>query len=245
MNTIKKIFRKSIKRAVRVPDRFFWWWKIRSVFKNDFTKNKSNKVWEINYIDSLLHHSHQNKLISLDFLKAIKKRKLFLDQIKNSNSILELACGTGELSHFINQKYNTQKIIGLEISESAVKIADFLYSNNNLSFVKINPEDKLNEFGKFDTVICSQLLEHFSKPDIMIEKMFEVAPVVIAIIPYDQPIIDTYTEEGGGGHVYRFTEDSFKLYKIIDSVIFETLGWDYSSKGETPKQLAVLISKKD
>jgi ubiquinone/menaquinone biosynthesis C-methylase UbiE len=245
---IHKYIKKTQKRIGRVPDRFFWWQKIKHVLKDarfqEYVKNNSaTNAWENVYIKSFLHHSHQNKLISLDFLKKIQKRKIFKEIFDKSKNILELGCGTGEFSHFIDKEYKDKKILGLEISGVSVTIANILYSNQNVNFLKIEPNEDLKKYGKFDIVICANVLEHFLNPYTLINKMFEVSPIVVILVPYDQPVIDKFVGEGMGGHIFRFTKESFKKYTILDSFVFESAGWDYSSIDEDPRQFAVMIKQ--
>jgi len=182
-------------------------------------------------------------LISIDFLKKIDKSPIFLNIFKNNQNIIDFGCGTGELSYFINKKYKTKKILGVEISETAVKLATILYKSNNINFSTIKPDTDLKTLGKFDVAVCCNVLEHFSNPYVIIDKIFEISPIIIVLVPYEQPVIDV-SEEGGGGHIFKFSKESFNRYNILDSFVFETLGWDYSSLGEDPKQFAIAIKKK-
>jgi len=239
LNFIKK-FKKRIKR---VPDRMFWYFKIRNVFKQSFLKNQEKGSWENDYSKELLHHSHQNKMISIDFIKKCKKNSNFDLILKKSNSILDFGCGSGELSYFIKKEYKSNTITGVETSDMAVNVASFLYSSEGINFLLINPEDNISSIGNFDLVICSQVLEHFKDPYKIIDKILNISEFAIIIVPYNQLSLGKYEKEGGLEHVYSFTEKSFNKYNIIDSFVFETLGWDYSSNGEQPKELAVLIKK--
>ena len=244
ISNISHFLKKTLRRCIRVPDRFLWWLNLRYKLKKYVVSKKyENQIWENDYVKSFLHHSHQNKLITLSFLRAIKKRNIFLDKLIKSNRVIELGCGTGEFSHFINKKFKNKKILGVEISKNAVNLANYLYSNENVRFALISQNENLQKFEEFDIAICSQVLEHFSKPNVIIDKMLEISPIVIALVPYKQLIMDPYKEEGGGGHVFRFSEESFSPYNVLDSFIFRTLGWDYSSSGETPRQLAVILTK--
>lgn len=238
-----KCYNKFKKRIKRVPDRLLWYLKIRNVFKQDFIKDNKSDDWEQDYSKLLLHHSHQNKMISLDFLKKAKKISSFINVLKNSNSIADLGCGSGELSYFMQKEYNTFKILGLETSKTAIKVASFLYENENIKFSLIDQDDDLKSLGKFDLVICSQVLEHFKDPYKIIDKIFNVSDYIIIIVPYNQLILSSYDKEGGLEHAFSFKDKSFDMYNVVDSFVFETLGWDYSSNGEKPMELAVLIKK--
>lgn len=247
--SFKKIIKKTQKRIRRVPDRFIWWIKIKKILKNREYQNYIQKenienTWENAYYRHLLHHSHQNKLVTKDFLKKILSNDNFDKILKNAKNIVEIGCGTGEFSYYLNKKYHNKKIVGLEISNLAIIFAKNLYSNDNIKFYKINKDENLKNYGNFDLAICSNVLEHFSNPHSMIERIFNISPLILILVPYNQPVIDKYEGEGEGGHVFKFDINSFKNYEVIANIIFETAGWDYSSNGEEPKQIAIIIRKK-
>ena len=93
----------------------------------------------------------------------------------------------------------------------------------------------------YDLAVCSNILEHFRQPHIIISKILQMCKCLIILVPYNQPSVDGYDNEGGPGHVFQFTDSSFDQYQMIDSFIFQTNGWQHSSRGETPLQIAVAI----
>lgn len=242
--SIKKFFSKQKRRIFRVCDRFFWYKKIGKKIKKIISD--SDEFWEQDYIKSALHHSHQNKLVANDFIKNIYNRPLFISTIKGSNKILDFGCGTGEFSFFLSKSEMAKNsvFIGAEISSSAIQIANNLYKNDNLNFIIIDKScDLVDVFGSVDLVICSQVLEHFKYPNKIIDKLLEISRHIIILVPYKQGKTDDYIEDGGPGHVSTFDKDSFSSYKVLDQFVFKTIGWDFSSSGEEPLQLAVLLEK--
>ncbi len=207
--------------------------------------NESSKIyWEKRFDEAAIAHSQQNGQISSDFFLKIKKWKSFDDYIKKSNSILEVGCGTGEFCNTLFSQYpNTQKnILGTDISKKAILFASENYSNENLSFQVFDSlNHNIEDLGGFDLIVSSNTLEHFRDPYVVIDNMVENSKVVLILVPYEQPCTDGYDKEGGAGHVFTFTLDSFVKYETLDSFEFETSGWQYSSKGEKPLQLAVLL----
>jgi 2-polyprenyl-3-methyl-5-hydroxy-6-metoxy-1,4-benzoquinol methylase len=233
---------KIIRKIYRKLKRLFWAQKIKKALANiDETKTKN--WWDKEFFYNLVSHSHQNILISSDFLKNSSTHPSFLKIFQTSSRCLDFGCGTGEMAHLLHKKYGLT-VTSVDVSDLAIRTALNLYASNKVHFQTISPDSSLEELGLFDFVICSNTLEHFRNPYIIIEKLFKISPFVIIIVPYGQPAVDNYEYEGGAAHAFTFHEESFNKYHIIDSFKFRSLGWDYSSAGETPQQLAVLIEIK-
>lgn len=240
------LFDIFIWKAYRFTNRFFWKFYINKKLKNYHKKNHSieNDWWNNEYIKEFHHHSFQNKIISNDFLRNIRNSPQFLSLLTSSKSFVDLWSGTGELSYFTSKVFQWyEKILWLEVSEKAVDIANELYASKVINFLSIKPEDSLDTYEKFDFVICSNTLEHFQKPETIIEKAFNLADIFIALIPYKQPVSDPYEYEGWPWHVNTFDENSFPKYKLIDFIVFRTWGWQTSTAWEEPLQLAVILKK--
>jgi SAM-dependent methyltransferase len=207
--------------------------------------NKNNDIasiyWEERFKIGISHHSRQNILISKDFIENMSEK---LDKIiYNSLNLIEIGCGTGELSLFLSQKYPKLDILATDLSKNGIDFANSKYKSDKLSYMVfdcINGE--INK--KFDISICSNTLEHFVNPYEPIDRILEISDKLIILVPYNQPLTDGYSCEGGAGHVFHFTEESFSDYRIHECYTFSSKGWQYSSAGEIPLQLCIVISKK-
>lgn len=183
------------------------------------------------------HHSRQNDQISRDFLRHARMRKPFADAL-SLTPIIEIGCGTGELAALVKALYQTDAYYATDFSRAAIREAQRRHAEINFWIFDVL-KDK--PFQAFSLAISSNTLEHFIDPWKVIDRMFKLAPLVMLLVPYQQPITDHYESEGGAGHVVEFTEESFDPYVLIDSFTFETRGWQHSSAGEKPLQLAVLL----
>lgn len=194
----------------------------------------------------LKNHSRGNKQINGDFCNII----LSNEQYKNMNifenqNCLEIGCGTGDFSDLIYKKLKCKSITGLDISENAIQFANKKYKNENVNFMVFDClQNNFDKFKNIDITICSNTLEHFRNPYILINKMLQISKQCLILVPFNQPCTDGYSGEGGAGHVFQFTMESFNNYDIKNTIIFKTNGWSYSSKGEIPQQLAIIIQKK-
>lgn len=198
----------------------------------------SDIYWDDQFKNRCSAHSEQNDTISLDFIKNSKEK--FLKRIKKAESIIEIGCGTGELLHHIYHRFN-KNLMGLDVSQEAIEFAKRTYSQIEFKQFDVLKQDIEK---KYDLAICSNVLEHFKDPFVLIDKILSFSNSLICLVPYKQPVTDHYEYEGGAGHVFMFDESSFAKYSVLDSFIFKTNGWQHSALGEEPKQFAVLIEKK-
>lgn len=199
--------------------------------------------WASRYTDpkGAEHHSKQNTLISADLLKHAAARKEFVAAL-GSERIIEIGCGTGELAAQIAATYATPVYYATDFSRAAIAAAKARHDHVNFWVFDVLRD---RPFARFDLLISSNTLEHFSSPRDVIERMLQIAPLVMLAIPYKQPVTDSYEAEGGAGHAVELNLATFDPYTIIDYFVFRTVGWQYSSGGELPQQLAVLIRAKD
>lgn len=198
--------------------------------------------------DGVTHHSRQNRLISVDFLDVLDRREgidglSFQMRRLLSGNVIEIGCGTGELAAEIADRYLPRLMFATDFSENAVRQARDLHPG-----VRFEKFDILNHWptllGGFDVAISSNTLEHFRDPHLVIDRMLTLAPRAILLVPYRQPVTDSYETEGGAGHAVTFTLKTFKPYRVLDHFTFVTHGWQHRAKRETPRQLAILLARK-
>lgn len=95
-----------------------------------------------------------------------------IKKIPQSESILDLACGTGILTELIAKKYPDAKIVGVDITQNYLEVAKRkLSSYKNVTLVNQDAE-KLNLNYKFDC-ITSSYIPKYCKPEILIKSCLE------------------------------------------------------------------------
>lgn len=206
-----------------------------------------NNFWERQYVDSLGHHNNQNDIITHDIFRTLENRD-FINKFKTFNSILEFGCGTGHLcNHLKNYKFD--KLLGVDICQNAINNAIQFFGNHFQTFDILN--DDINKFGIFDCIITSNTLEHFLDPFVIVDKLLTICKYLIVIVPYNQESldIDTFNNDidigggdGGGGHYYKFVDNTFENYSVIDKFTFRTDGW---TMGNNPLQIVYIIEYGD
>jgi len=86
--------------------------------------------------------------------------KFALGFIKETDHVLDCACGTGFGSRFMSDY--CEKVTGIDIDPKAIARCEELYGGENREFKQMNALD-INE--KYDAIICYETLEHVSRED--------------------------------------------------------------------------------
>ncbi len=164
--------------------------KRKLTFNNNFFTDDENKFFLINNSipDFFIEDSETKKITDIqdkfyneikfpnyddldDFSSLIDKANKsvfakFLDQqIKFGSKILEVGCGTGQLSNFLS-RYN-RKIFGIDLSESSLAMAEnFRIKSDidNVYFMKMNLFNLLFNDDFFDYIISIGCLHHTQDP---------------------------------------------------------------------------------
>lgn len=201
----------------------------------------ATEYWDVRYTlpEGIEHHARQNETIAKDFVREVRDRPSFWQFMKGAHA-LEIGCGTGDLACKLQDSLYCATS-GTDLSGLAVEVARIRFPH--MDFMQFDILKDPAPSG-FDLVVASNVIEHFRDPIHVIEKMFEIAPRIVLLTPFNQPVTDGYDNEGGAGHVVCITLDTFAPYKIEDHFFFRTDGWQHSSKGEIPTQLAIILSKK-
>ena len=91
-----------------------------------------------------------------------------IKKINSPKSILDLACGTGILTRKLAKKYTKSKILGIDISQDYLKIAEKNSSTfSNISYLHQDAEN-LNLGSKFDC-ICSSYIPKYCNPQKLVK----------------------------------------------------------------------------
>lgn len=99
-------------------------------------------------------------------------KKEILRQIPKSDSILDLACGTGILTRKIAKQFPLAKITGVDISENYLAVAKKnSQSYKNVIFLKQDAED-LRLQDKFDCIVSSYIPK-YCNAETLVQKCLE------------------------------------------------------------------------
>lgn len=101
--------------------------------------------------------------------------RILRGRLNNYTKMLDIGCGTGTVCfYFAARGIDT---VGIDISKNAIKLAKMNAKSLSLSsktnfFVSDFPNDKLS--GKFDLIICSEVLEHIENDTKAISKVYSL-----------------------------------------------------------------------
>lgn len=133
-----------------------------------------------------------------------KKTRYRLEQLteyvnfRGVSKLCEVCCGTGDLSYLIALNHPFIKMMGVDISEEAVRYAQKNHEVlPNLRYEVSDCNDLGEKGGDFDLVICIKSLHHFSNPKELIEEMLMV------------------TKRGGRIYIDDFTRGIIPAYMAV------------------------------
>lgn len=144
-----------------------------------------------------IEHLHRYALAS-DFVKGKK--------------ILDVASGEGYGSYILS-KYATS-VVGVDISQDAVKHASDKYKNNNLSYVLGSADALPLNANEFDVVVSFETIEHLIDHQAMLSEIKRVLkPGGILII--SSPDKEKYTDDTNHENEYHLKELYFDEFKKL------------------------------
>jgi len=147
--------------------------------------NDINVVKQFDNIASLPDKWDHNRQYQNYLLKNIPK---------NCNCILDVGCGTGELTKKLTS-YG-KKVIGIDISENMLHEAHKRNSDEKIEYIKTSVEDYLEETDKrFDIIISTAALHHMNEERIlktMKDKLIENGKILILDIVKEKTVMDYF-----------------------------------------------------
>lgn len=164
---------------------------------------------------------------SASFIRRIEWKFLinWLDP-RDGERILDVACGTGELTVKIAKRVNAE-VYGLDISRSAILKAKSLAERENVSphFVIADAEAIPFKDESFDKIVCSSSLEHFKNDIKALKEMRRVLKMGgIVVLTVDSVNIEL---EGLKEHRYAASVvnyyDITKIEKALEMSGFKVL----------------------
>lgn len=110
------------------------------------------------------------------------------------NSILDLACGRGELPYLLAQEYPNINVFGVDISAEIIGYAQRNNVHTNLRYVVANAYSLPMNGGEYDLVICDESLHHFADPKSVVKEMIRVANNngLVFIVDFTRDITEGY-----------------------------------------------------
>lgn len=151
-------------------------------------------------------------------------------------NVIDVGCGTGHLLRELKKRHPEINIVGTDFSEESISVSKQINETGEFFLMDIFniPSEQL---GKYDYVICSEVLEHLLYPEKALQNIIKLAnenAAIILTVPNGR--IDTY-----GGHINFWSPESWKVF--VESNIDENWEKTFHSFNNN-KNNYVLISKK-
>jgi ubiquinone/menaquinone biosynthesis C-methylase UbiE len=86
-------------------------------------------------------------------------RYVFASKFVKGKSVLDAGCGIGYGSNFI-AKAGAKKVIGIDISKDAIKVAKQRYENEQIQFMIMDITQLEFPENSFDVICCFEVIEH-------------------------------------------------------------------------------------
>lgn len=183
----------------------------------------------------------KNKNVQLKFISDRNytyQSLIFLSTrfIKPKSKILDLGCGVGTMSMWLASKGND--VVGLDVSQSAVNLANLSKKALNLKSVSFISGDVLKtsfKKSRFDAVVCSEVIEHIKDDRRLLIKSYSLLKkngVLLLSTPLESAPLNRWgflkKFDDQVGHLRRYSED--RLVSLVKKTGYEVL-FIYKTEG--------------
>ncbi len=134
------------------------------------------------------------------------------------DTVLDAGCGEGFIIDYIKQRDARLRLTGVDLSEEAVDYAR-LHFGDRATFCTGNLYDLPFPDDAFDTVLCSEVLEHLDDPERAARELGRVARKYVVITVPREPYFKWFNDLGrwlglspDPGHVNFWTKETFQAF---------------------------------
>ncbi len=159
-------------------------------------------------------------------------KNFLLDFVTEQQSVLDLGCGSGDISNIIAEK--AKVVVGIDHSEAAIKDAREIYQKSNLTFIHADAKTYLQETDKtFNVLVLSHVLEHLDEPEDFLQSFKNYFEYIYVEVPdFDRDVANHYRKDlkmkliySDNDHVSEFDRDELKA--IFSACGLEILKAEY------------------
>ena len=192
---------------------------------------------------------YQNKFMNVDAYGD--SLDIFCDAIKKQNSsVLELACGPGNITKYLLDKRSDLKIFGIDLAPNMIELAK---QNNPKAEFKVMDCREINSLGKtFDAIMCGFCLPYLSKEE-AIQLIVDAAKLLnTGGVFYLSTMEDDYSKSrfkkgSSGEEIFMHYHEAGYLTNTLEENNFKTLNWrrqDYPEADGSNTIDLIIISQK-
>lgn len=134
----------------------------------------------------------------------------FVDNVDEGDTVLDIGCGNGALTHDVAKKAG--QVVGIDLNEESISLARQRYSRENVEYICGNMLNDLPD-ERFDVVILSNVLEHIDERVKFLKRLRGMAPKFLIRVPMiNRDWITIYKEELGMD--YRLDKEHYVEYTL-------------------------------
>lgn len=89
---------------------------------------------------------------------------------RKTNSVLEIGCGNGWLSHYLAENLSAS-IVGVDVNETELQQASRVFDNDNLAFVYADVLNNAFKLNSFDVIVMVSSIQYFKNIRELIQKV--------------------------------------------------------------------------
>jgi 2-polyprenyl-3-methyl-5-hydroxy-6-metoxy-1,4-benzoquinol methylase len=93
-------------------------------------------------------------------------------QIPTNGKILDVGCGNGNISLYLGSLNYDVK--GIDVSDESIRYAQNRNALPNVKFQCISAEELTINEERFDAIVCSEVLEHLEKPEVLLKTLAQL-----------------------------------------------------------------------
>ncbi len=133
--------------------------------------------------------------------------------------LLDIACGPGNISHYLSQKRPELKITGVDLSEQMLNLARQNIPNG--SFHRLDTREIASLAGPFDVIVCGFGLPYLSRPEV--ENFFlHIRPLLspqgliyLSAMAGDESQSGWKTTRAGGRYYVHYHSEAFLRAQLL------------------------------
>jgi len=114
--------------------------------------------------DSLQELDLKNIRTAISYIRKFNPEKVI--------KVLDIGCSDGYVTYSRFSKFDDIQIVGVDISKTAIEVANRNYADENFSFRVANIEDENIHSDEYDLIFCSFVLHHLKNPEGIMHKLW-------------------------------------------------------------------------
>ena len=119
-------------------------------------------------------YDFMNNVISVGTHYLIKKSAIFKLKLNNNTRVLDLCCGTGDITRLLANKKGVESVIGVDFSQNMLNIAKRKTSNPKTKYVFADCTNLPFEDNSFDAVTMFFGLRNIDDKEMALKEIYRV-----------------------------------------------------------------------